>query len=176
MKERFIAAINNIKKASPTVDDFLASGFDIGYAESISNEFAIHLKNEFNESSQNFISLFNKNVEFEGFSFFGFFLTEFEEYDNFIHLGNQDVDLLVALKADSEIALINGETFEVISYLAKDFEELIKIIPSLISYDKKGYLGETYTQETKNTLIADLIFLGMNKKYLKFYQQRLNTN
>jgi len=170
MKELLISKIKNIQIVAPTIDDFLNRDFDMDYAKEISKDFTICLKDSIQEGpNKSLTELFNQNVKFIGFTFFGFYFCEFEEYEDFIQIGNRDSDIIIIIKQTDEIALLNTETNEIISFLAKNFVELLDIIPILISYDKIGILGETYTDEIKKQTLANLK-KSLEKKYFKFYE------
>ena len=170
MKELLISKIKNIQNVAPTIDDFLNRDFDMDYAKEISKDFTICLKDNIQEvPNKSLTELFNQNVKFKGFNFFGFYFCEFVEYKDVIQIGNRDSDIIIIIKQTDEIALLNTDTNEIISFLAKNFAELLDIIPILISYDKIGFLGETYTDEIKKQTLADLKKC-LEKKYIKFYE------
>lgn len=174
MIEILKSKINKIIDACPGINDFLDEGFDLEYAKEISNDFKIRLKDNFNGNvNDDLATLFKKNVEYKNFSFFGFTLNEFEEHKDFIHIGNQDVNLLVVIKKTQKVALLDFNTFDIIAYISNDFIEFLDIISILVAYSKIGYLGKTYTDEIKEKTLSELEKIPLNKEILSYYSKSI---
>lgn len=174
MFEILKSKITKIIDACPSIKDFLDEGFDLEYAKEINSDFEIRLKDNFNGNiNDDLATLFKKNVEYKNFSFFGFTLNEFEEHKDFIHIGNQDVNLLIVIKKTQKVALLDFNTLEIIPYVLNDFIEFLDIISILVAYSKIGYLGKTYTSEIKEKTLYELEKIPLNKEIHSYYRNSI---
>lgn len=166
-----IVAIQNV---IPSINEFLEKGFDKDYATQILADYSIILnENIILESKISFLDFFNKNVKLN-LSFFGFSLSEQEDFEDFTVIGNRDSDSIIVIKKTNEIALFDQYNSEILGYLAEDFEMFLDLIPVLISYDKLGYLGEEYSTSLKKNTLKKLKEILKSKKYYSFFDQSIS--
>ncbi|MDR6763975.1 putative restriction endonuclease [Flavobacterium sp. 2755] len=116
---------------------------------------------------------FNTNVNFKNFSFFGFTLKNHEDHKDFVSIGFRDSELLIVIKETNEIALLDGESFEVVNYISKDFESFLDLISILVSYDKIGFLGDSYTSEIKSETLTKIKESLSVQKYFSFFSEKI---
>jgi hypothetical protein len=168
--------IEQIKKSCPTIEDFIKKGFDKEYSEEIANDFRIELNNEVSHENGELFELFNINVNFKNFCVFGFKFIQYEEYQEFFHIGFLEADYIIFIKSTKEIAVLDYMSSEINFFLAKKFDVFLDLLPILIDYDKIGYLGENYTNQIKEETIIEIKVLLEDRKYYSFFEQRLGFN
>ncbi|SEP21266.1 hypothetical protein SAMN05444671_0320 [Flavobacterium sp. CF108] len=166
--------IDAIKNVCPTIEDFLKKGFDQDYAEQISSDFSISIKpNAVFLENAVLLEQFNKNVNFKNFSFLGFTLKNHEDHKDFVSIGFRDSELLIVIKETNEIALLDEENFEIMNYISKDFESFLDLISILVSYDKVGFLGDSYTSEIKSETLNKVREILSDQKYFSFFSETI---
>ena len=163
--------IDQIKNEIPSLKDFHQAGFDLDYANDIIKDFTIDLINEVPDNNNVTIKLFNDYVNFKTFSVFGFNFIEYEEYEDFYHIGFLDVDYIISIKATNEIAILNSENSEIEAFISKDFNSFLELMPVLVGYDKIGYLGGNYTPLIKSNTLEEIKQILSMEKYYSFFIQ-----
>lgn len=158
-----------IDKSCPHLDDFLIKGFDKEYAETFVRMFKLNLKHEKIIPYDSLFEMFRHNINFSDFAVLGFDFIDFIEFDDFYQLGTIDVDLLVLLKSTNEIAIIDFYNFEISSLVSDSFDSFINLLPILISYDKIGFLGGSYTDEIKNQIKISIKNIISDSKYYSYF-------